>query len=116
MALRDEILAAIEPITKARGLAIEEGKGSYNKQEFSWNLIFRIPLPEGVDPEKEEFELYAPAFNLSSSDYMRPFRSQGKTYLLTGFRLKNRKYPVIGKDATGQQYKFGLHVLESLEK
>ena len=115
MALRDEILSAITPIIKARGLTLEEGKGSYNKQEFSWNLIFRIPLPEGANPEKEEFELYAPIFNLSPADYMRPFRMNGKTFLLTGFMLKNRKYPIIGKDSRGTQYKFSLKALESLE-
>ena len=34
--------------------------------------------------------------------------------MLAGLKPRNRKYPIIGKDAAGQRYKFPSEVLKGL--
>ena len=115
MALREEILTAVQTIAEARGINITDKKAAYEKFEFTLNLQCNIPLPDGVDPEREEFELLAGMYHLSADDFHRPFRLNGKTYLLTGFKPRNTKYPIVGIDATGKSYKFREDVLDDLE-
>jgi len=111
-----EIMAAIEGVLAERGVTVEKTKGSFNDHEYHLSLTFRTELPDGKSPEQADFEAGAFLFGLSEEDFHRPFRSHGKTYLLCGFKLKNRTYPIIGLcPRTGRKFKFGMEVLESLE-
>jgi len=114
-ALRERAEHKMRELAEAHGLEAEVTKGSYSSHEYSLTFKFSIPLPEGADPVRDEFELLCSLFGLTPEDYKRPFRHRGKTYLLTGFKPRNRKYPVLGINETGQCYKFDLEVLESLE-
>ena len=39
----------------------------------------------------------------------------GDRFTLVGLKPRNRKYPVIGKDAAGRRFKFPRTVLDALE-
>lgn len=100
-----------------RGVTVEKTKGSFNGHEYHLSLTFRTGLPDGKSLEQAGFEREAVLFGQSEADFHRPFRSHGKTYLLCGFKLKNHAYPIIGLcPRTGWKFKFGMEVLESLEK
>lgn len=115
LAIREEILAVIQSAAEARGITFSANKTAYTNFDFTLNLEFKIKPPEGFDPDKEEFGLFASAFNLQPEDYLRIFRIQGIKYRLTGFKPQNRKYPVLGKDVTGKRFKFSSNVLKHLE-
>ena len=80
------------------------------------NLTIRPEVPDGVDPDRERFGQEAFLFGLDVDDYHRVFRHAGKSYLLSGLKPNNRRYPVIGLcPRTGKLYKFEYSVLETLE-
>ena len=66
------------------------------------------------EPQEKEFEKYAGLFDLSGSDYRRPFLSGGDMYFLVALKPRNRKYPVIGENQNGTCYKFPRNVLADL--
>jgi len=112
-----EIMAAIEGVLADRGVTVERTKGSFNDYEYNLSLKFRTGLPDGKTTEQANFEKDAFIFGLSEDDFHKTFRSHGKTYLLCGFKLKNRTYPIIGLcPRTGRKFKFETEVLESLGK
>lgn len=111
---RQELLAQVREFAEQYGLDVSNTKGQYSDRECHMTLSFKVPAVEGEDPQREEFEAIAPAFDLTPEDYLRQFKVNGREFQLTGLKIRNRKYPVIGMDAAGQQYKFELSVLDQL--
>lgn len=112
--LREEILAAIEEVTKKRGIRLEGVQMSEDGDVADLSLRFTLGPVDEREPELREFERHAPAFGLKGEDYRRPFRSLGKKYILVALKPRNPKYPIIGLDAKGRRYKFSHDVLKKL--
>lgn len=113
--LNEEIIEALESVLEKRGLTVEKTQGSYGDNEYDLSLRFRTELPDGKTPEQANFEEAAGIFGLEESDYHRPFRSNGKTYLLCAVKPNNRKYPIIGEcPRTGKRFKFAKDVLADI--
>ena len=112
--LREEILAAIEAVTKKRGIRIEETKVRGDEGSMDFAIRFSLGELDEKEPELRDFEKNAPTFGLKAEDFRRPFRRMGKKYLLVALKPRNRKYPVIGLDVKGGRFKFTREVLKKL--
>lgn len=112
--LQEEIQAAIEEVTKKRGIRLEGVQMSEDGDVADLSLRLTLGPVDEREPELREFERHAPAFGLRGEDFHRPFRSLGKKYILVALKPRNRKYPVIGLDVKGRRFKFEREVLERL--
>jgi len=112
--LRGEILAAIESVTRKRGIRVEQTNIRGDEGSLELSLRLTLGLADGWEPGLRDFAQHAPAFGLKGEDFRRPFRSAGREYLLVALKPRNRKYPVIGLDVKGRRYKFERTVLAKL--
>ena len=107
-------LKKIEVLCEEYGVTISNTKGRYNERSYDMTLTFDIPSDTAIDSQRLEFEVLAPVFDLTPEDYQRAFTLNGKSFQLVGFKMKNRKYPIIAQDDRGQLYKFEPTVLDKL--
>ena len=112
--VRKKIVAQLEALCTEYGLSVSNSRGRYNERSCDITLTLGIASAAGLDTQRLEFEAVAEAFDLTAEDYLRKFTLNGRTFQLTGFKLNNRKYPVIAKDEKGQLYKFEPSVLDRL--
>ncbi|YCM42435.1 SprT family zinc-dependent metalloprotease [Verrucomicrobiaceae bacterium 227] len=112
--LRDEILAAVESVTRKRGIRVEMPELRGDEKTFDLKLRLTLGTADGRDPELRDFEEQAPMFGLRAEDFHRPFQSAGRRYLLVALKPRNRKYPIIGLDSQGRRFKFERSVLKKL--
>ena len=112
--LRNDLLKKIEVLCEEYGVTISNTKGRYNERSYDMTLTFDIPSDTAIDSQRLEFEVLAPVFDLTPEDYQRAFTLNGKSFQLVGFKMKNRKYPIIAQDDRGQLYKFEPTVLDKL--
>ena len=114
--LKSEITAAITAVCKRHGLVVKGESGRFDPATYRCSYVIRVPGEHVVDGDQAEFALHAHLFELTESDYGKTFRSsRGEPFTLVGIKPRNRKYPVIGKNAAGQRYKFPVDVLEGLD-
>jgi hypothetical protein len=115
-ALGEEITAAITAVCERHGLEVQQEGGKFDPGTYRCSFAIRVPGEQAVDGDRVEFALHAHLFGLTEDDFGKEFRSPcGERFTLVGLKPRNRKYPVIGKDAAGRRYKFPGDVLESLE-
>ncbi|OED38134.1 hypothetical protein AB833_20860 [Chromatiales bacterium (ex Bugula neritina AB1)] len=113
---REKLLDHVNTFARDQGLTVSPGASvKYDANNCQITLTFSVPEEEGVDRQRLEFEALAGVFDLKEEDYQRTFRVNGTEFQLIGFKLKNRKYPVIATDPGGRKYKFELSVLEKLK-
>jgi hypothetical protein len=98
--------AALRPIAEQYGLALKKDGGSFDsgggtflsKWEFSCQTESGVPAGFARD---------AALFGLTEADYGRRFATHNGTYEIIGIKLRNRKYPILGKCIrTGRTFKF----------
>ena len=112
--LRYEATEQLAALAAEYGLKISNSKCRYNDLSCDITLTFDVPSTTNVDSQRLEFEVLASVFDLTPEDYLRKFSVNGKTFQLTGFKMQNRKYPVIAQDDNGRLYKFEQSILEKL--
>lgn len=112
--VRKAMLEQLKGLCDEFGLTISSTKGRYSERSYDITFSLDIPGDPSIDTQRLEFEALAPVFDLTPEDYMRSFSMCGKKFQLVGFKLKNRKYPVIAQDTAGQLYKFEKDVLAKL--
>jgi hypothetical protein len=114
--LGEEITAAITAVCERHGLEVRPDGGKFDPGTYRCSFAIRVPGEQVEDGDRAEFGLHAHLFGLVEDDFGKTFwSSRGERFTLVGLKLRNRKYPVIGKDATGRRFKFPADVLESLE-
>ncbi len=109
---REKLRDHTQTLAAAHGLSVSKIKGRYSDYTCEFTLTFEEPLPDGVDPQRLEFEALADMYNLTKKDYLRSFQVNGRQFQLAGFKPNNRKYPIIGISETGQRFKFERSVIE----
>ena len=114
--LSTKLTAAIAAVCEEHGLSVEREGGRFDPESYRCGYVIRVPREQAEDGDRVEFALHAHLFELTGGDYGRRFARNGKTYTLVGFKPRNRKYPVIGRDDAGTRYKFSSDVLEALEE
>ena len=53
--------------------------------------------------EREQFSQHAELFGLGPDDYGTVFNTHGETYVLVGFDLERRRYPIVAETDSGER-------------
>ena len=112
--LQQRILDTLQPLAEELGVELTSSKMSSNPGQVDLALSVALIPQDGLTPEQREFNQLAPSFGLQDSDYGRTLLYNRNKYQLIGFKLRNRKYPVIAKSSRGALYKLPLEALEYL--
>lgn len=110
--VRERILEALKPLAAELGITIQTEKASFTPDVFHLGLKLAIERDDGITAERREFNDLATLFGLSEADYERPLLFEGRTFFLVGFKVRNRKYPIIVRDEQGSRYKLPADALE----
>lgn len=114
LSIQQRILDTLLPLAKELGVTIQSQAIHFQKSEAKMDLQVSIIPEDGLSAEQREFNQLATLFGLSEADYERPLQSQDRTYFLIGFKLRNRKYPIIVRTSKGTRYKLPLEALQGL--
>lgn len=115
--IRRHLEAALEPLAKELGVAIELGPCTFQASNCRFQLKVAVLDADGraITEEAESFKHNAKLFGFESADLGKEFILQGQPYTISGFSTKNCKYPVIARAVNGKDYKFRCRtVLEAL--
>ena len=112
--LQQRILDTLQPLAEELGVELTSSKMSSHPGQVDLALSVALIPQDGLTPEQREFNQLAPSFGLQDSDYGRTLLYNHNKYQLIGFKLRNRKYPVIAKSSRGALYKLPLEALEYL--
>ena len=112
--LKDEMMAALQPIADKYGLSLTHGVGRYMPDGSSFTSAFELAV-KGEDGRGEttivsDFRMHAPLWGLKATDIGRRFVVGGTLYDIVGAKASNRKYPILGQRVVGKTvYKFMPH-------
>ena len=114
ISLQEKILLQLEPLAEELGITFAAGKSQFSSSQgtIGINVAIETEEEDGLSPEERLFQQIAPLFGLTFEDYGRNFQSGGEIFQLVALKPRNRKYPIIGRNAKGTLYKFPLDVLE----
>jgi len=100
-----EAVAALEAIAAKHGMTVRAHGGSLADVSMILKFEFKTADKAVLDSAaKAEFENYADMFGLRPDDYGREFVANGKVYVVSGFDMKRRKYPIlVTEKATGKR-------------
>lgn len=112
--MRARLVEFATELSKEYGLTDVNSTGRYHDLGCKITLTMSRPKDKNDNSEQQEFAVLAPVFDLTPDDYLREFSANGEFFRLTGFKMQNRKYPIIAVDKTGRKYKFERWVLDQL--
>jgi len=120
--LMDEVEAALKPIAEKHGLTLDRKGKSFYRDKLPVMFQFLVTEKDedgnALDSRAKDFMRVADAYGLSKDDYLAEFRSNGRTFRITGLNTRARGYPVMAEDVrTGKTYKFpAKRVKQALEQ
>lgn len=113
--LRSEVAEAVTSICERHGLVLQVGGDSFNPETWLCSFALHVPRERAAEGDQAEFALHARLFGLTAEDFGRTFtNSRGESFALVGIMPRNRKYPIIGRDAAGRRFKFSAEILRRL--
>ena len=115
--IRKRLEAALEPLAKELGVAVDLGSCTFQASNCRFQLKVAVLDPNGkaMTEKADSFRRSAKLYGFESSDLGREFVCQGQIYTICGLRPKSRKYPVVARSSNGKDYKFACRtVLEAL--
>lgn len=112
LSLQEKMIELLGPLAEEMGVTLTAGKSQFNSEKATIGIQVEIEKEDGLSAEERLFHELAPLFGLSPDDYQRQFVSGGELFELVALKPRNRKYPIIGKNAKGTNYKFPLEVLD----
>jgi hypothetical protein len=105
---------ALRPIAEQYGLQVRKEGGSFDPAGGSYTGKFTFTC-ETADGVPADFARNAALFGLSADDWGRRFSTHNGTYEICGIKLRNRKYPILGRCiATGRTFKFQTTAVSQL--
>lgn len=108
--IRDEVKAALEEICKAHGVKFAGINVTYTETEVRLNCKVEDTTEiAGVEwsPEEAAFLRQAHKYGLKPTDLGSEVEIQGNTWILSGLKPKNVKYPVLARRSwDGKLFKF----------
>lgn len=113
--LSGKLTAAIARVCAEHGLSVEFDGGRFDPESYHCGYVLRVAAEHAVDGDRSEFAVYAHLFQLTIDDFGRLFALNGQAFSLVGLKPQNRKYPIIGRDASGRRLKFPATVLAELQ-
>lgn len=102
---------AVRAVAEKYGLTLErQGRTFYRDHlPVKFQLHAHQTDAEGnkVDPRAKDFARYARYAGLPEDAFGQEFTNAGRTYRITGWNTRAKRYPVMGEDVrTGKTYKF----------
>lgn len=105
--LRRDIDKALEPIAEKYDLSIHLGNIRFSDYDFNAQLKGEVnDTGNGVSVAEKQFHEYSAHYGLEPDHFGASFKSNGKTFTISGIKPNNRKYPIIAEDERGVSYKF----------
>lgn len=110
-----EIMAACEealrPVAEKYGLTLERQGRTYYRDHLPVKFQLHVAQEDAegnaMDSKAKDFVRLAKAYGLAEEDYLAEFRSNGRTFRITGLNTRARGYPVLAEDVrSGKTYKF----------
>ncbi len=96
--LHRDMMKACLAVAETHGLTVEGGELSDIDLRHSFNIGFRVGIPQGdgaiYSPDKAMFEVLALHFGLEPADYGRTFRTGGNLHRIVGINPNRPKYPI----------------------
>lgn len=103
--VREQLNAVLEVAADQLGITLTTGNISYTGDTF--NIKITGVAPDSSGNLMSPIEL---AYNKLKTDDMLnigdTFESQGKIFTLVGWKIRSRKYPIVGINEKGAKYKF----------
>lgn len=112
-----DVEKALESVATKYGISIKKGSGSYSDNNFTLKIEMATLSESGEVQSKEmsNFKSYAKVLGMSEKDLGKEFKVNGKTFVLSGYLPRSRKYPLLATNKQdGKQYKFPLEDVKNL--
>lgn len=114
--VHQDLVAMIKTYAKQHNLDLGGVKCKYSSMSCDFTMSLSVPSSiDATEMERIEFNALASLFDLTSDDYQREFQVNGRRFSLIALKPNNRKYPIIGADESGRQYKFTVDVIDQFE-
>ena len=112
LAIRGDIVAACAGVGRTHRAAISANGGSWNGSNLRLTLEVAMIGDNGQAETTmvQEFKRCASLYGLKPDDLNKTFTWAGKTYTLIGMSRRRSKYPFIGVNSSGKEYKFGREI------
>jgi hypothetical protein len=108
-------LEELKKAGKKFGVDVKWGSCKFTPSMFTCKMIVTV---EGSEPtEVQDFKRYAPYWGLKPDDFGKKFLNNGTEFTIVGWLAKSYKFPVVGSNARGTEYKFSIEqVKDGMEK
>ena len=104
---RVDINAALAEIGKKYGFTASIGNISFNDAGFHSTIQARVnDVGNGKSGAQLEYEAMSGKFGLAPDSFGKWISSNGDMYQIVGLRPRARKYPVLGRNANGEEVCF----------
>ena len=106
--IKTAVLEALIPVGEDLGLSFEFGRGTFSENNFVFQIEWATISENGEVNSRaaDAFTKNASLYGLRATDLGRTFRTSRGTFRITGAKPRNRKYPIIAENASGDSYKF----------
>ena len=95
------------------GIDISVGRGTFSSDRVEFKIGF-VRVSDGKNAKQIEFEKYAPLFGFKPEDFNAVFMSNGRQFILQGFKINSPKYPIIAIDAvTKKPFKMSVQAVQT---
>ncbi len=112
--IRADITAALKAVEKKHGVSFDLGNIRYSDSNFRAKLECNSAADASgntVNIDKANFERQAFLFDIAKDAFGKTFKSNGRTFTITGINSRAKKYPVNAVAANGDTYKFPVYQL-----
>lgn len=108
---------AVQDALTEFGVNVKLKGGSFMHNNYTFKMEVATVAADGtvVNREISDFKQLAALYGLKSEDLGRRFRPAGshKIYTITGLKVKSRRFPILGKDENGKEFKFPTEVVKT---
>jgi hypothetical protein len=115
LAIRKAFKNSVKDLEKEFGIELNIGNISYNNNSFSTKLKGTVTTTDdgnSISAEEVEFGNLCFRYGLTKDDYKKKIIFNGKTFILTGFKPRSTKYPIIATNiSNGTSYKLPKRAL-----
>lgn len=116
-AFRERFSQALKELQEELGVQIDLGSIKYSPTSARASMTIST-ITEAGDvntPEADAFRRNAPMYGISPNWLGRYFRFQDKSYRVTGWKLRAKRYQIQAEGPDGRTYKFPRSVLIGAE-
>ena len=103
VAVQKELMDAMTEVLAKRNMKVAFKGGTFNGDAVM--MKFEVMSKDGPSPRESAFRAYASSYGLSPDDLGKTFRSNGKTFKITGLEPKKYKRPIVA-DCDGKSFVF----------